>query len=170
MAKAKNTTKKPKKAELIDEEYDILLDDESFGNNTVTIIATIILTMATISGVGYWFHLDKMDENTQYLEERIIGLESRLTSEIRDDNVGSREIGILQDKIKNTQEQVRELIAEKEELQNKLTISEQELNVLKSGEQGQVAELNTKISGYEQQIQNLNLQITDLQKKTEGIY
>ncbi len=171
MSKINKTEIKPtKNTEKSEENCDVLLDDCSFGNSTVTIIAAIILTMATIGGVGYWFHIKAIDEHSQFFEEKINGLESRVLAEIRIENTGAREISILQDKLKESEKYTKELESQKEELVKKLDQKSQELKLKKSDESEKVTELNTQIVGYEEQISTLNKQISELQKKTKGIY
>ncbi|MCX6800128.1 MAG: hypothetical protein NT091_03210 [Candidatus Falkowbacteria bacterium] len=77
----------------------ILADDGSYGNNMVSVIATIILTMVTVSGVAYFLHLKAIDKQTQALETIMISMESRIIAEVKKDHTGVGQIKESEDKL-----------------------------------------------------------------------
>ena len=163
--------------EELDQDYDVLLDDESWGNSTVTIIATIILTMATISGVGYWFHLKSIDALSDSFETRLLKVETRLVNEIRIDNIGSLQIAELEEKLALRDAELEGLRAElvsaesgllalREELaDNEVALSD--LSIESESEkmryEGTIAELNGKVNSLEARVNVINsrIQITE---------
>ena len=169
--------------EELEQDYDVLLDDESWGNSTVTIIATIILTMATISGIGYWFHLRVIDGQTASLEKQILQVETRLITEIKTDNSGSSQIADLEKKVSS---KVNELEGVQEELINKeaeLTIAkemlsekEEELIVAKADletAKTDLAQQSTLVESqkliYEGTIVELNSKVVELESQVDVI-
>ncbi|MBL7058064.1 hypothetical protein ISS03_01885 [Patescibacteria group bacterium] len=158
----KTTTKEKIPQEFNDQDYDVLLDDESWGNSAVTIIATIILTMATISGIGYWAHLGVIDKQAEQLENNFLQLEKRLTAEIRIDNSGSLQLSNLEQELATVEGQLQVANAS-------LAIVNEENTKLTADLEAKMAELELQKSSFEEQMKVLNEKITNVEAQTSNL-
>lgn len=105
-----------------DEDYDVVLENESCVSETLRIIATIILTAVVVSGIGYIAHIYIVDKSENDLQSQINRLESRVIAEIRAARGGDESLGQVQELEVKLQEAENIRI----ELENKIILLSQE--------------------------------------------
>ena len=106
-----------KKSSFKDEDYDVILENESCASEIVRVIATIVLTAAVVSGIGYVAHLNVVDRYENGLKSEINRLEGRIIAEIRaarGEGIDGTKVQVLEAKLKQTE-------MEKQALENKIT-------------------------------------------------
>ena len=75
--------KEKKESSYKDEDYDVILENESCASEIIRVIATIILTAVAVAGVGYVSHIYIVERNENGIRSEINRLESRIIAEIR---------------------------------------------------------------------------------------
>ena len=99
------------------EDYDVILENESCASEVFRMVATILLTAVVVSGVGYVAHIYIVDKNENDLQAQINRLESRVIAEIR----SARGIGGKNDgKVQELETKLKQAEEEKKTLEEKI--------------------------------------------------
>jgi len=109
--------KEKKESSYKDEDYDVILENESCASEIIRVIATIILTAVAVAGVGYVSHIYIVERNENGIRSEINRLESRIIAEIRT-NKGVVDVSELQE----LEAKLRESEKARVELESKLIL------------------------------------------------